>query len=54
MVMSDAKPTTESNSEFDLNLTLNTAGNADKPQSSKDTQQSIQASLAKLKAFLKR
>jgi hypothetical protein len=52
MVMSDAKPTTESNSEFDLNLVP--VGNADKPQSSADTQQSIQASLAKLKAFLKR
>jgi hypothetical protein len=52
MVRSDAKPTTESNSEFDLNLTP--VGNADKPQSSADTQQSIQASLAKLKAFLKR
>jgi hypothetical protein len=52
MVMSDAKPTTGSNSEFDLNLSA--AGNADKPQSRADTQQSIQASLAKLKAFLKR
>lgn len=52
MVSADANPTMEPNSEFDL--TLNTVGNADKPQSSADTQQSIQASLAKLKAFLKR
>jgi hypothetical protein len=44
----------DSNSEFDLNLSA--AGNADGHQSSssKDTHQSIQASLAKLKAFLKR
>ena len=55
MVSADAKPTMESNSEhseFDLNLSA--GGNADKPQSSADTRQSIQASLAKLKAFLKR
>lgn len=52
MVSADAKPPMESNSEFDLNLSA--AGNADKPQSNADTQQSIQASLAKLKAFLKR
>jgi hypothetical protein len=53
MVSANAKSTeSESNSEFDLNLSA--AGNADKPQSSADTQQSIQASLAKLKAFLKR
>ena len=54
MVRADAK-STESNSEFDLNLS--TLPPADKPQSSqssKDTHQSIQASLAKLKAFLKR
>ena len=54
MVSADAKPTMESNSEFDLNLTA-PINNTDKTQSSsKDTQQSIQASLAKLKAFLKR
>ena len=55
MVSANAKPTMESSSEFDLNLS--TLPPADKPQSSsssKDTQQSIQASLAKLKAFLKK
>ena len=61
MVSADAKPTMESNSkysEFDLNLSA--AGNAANPQSSqssqssKDTHRSIQASLDKLKAFLKR
>ena len=51
MVSADAK-STESNSEFDLNLSA--GGNADKPQSIADTRQSIQASLAKLKAFLKK
>ena len=53
MVSADAK-SKESNSEFDLNLSA--VGNADKPQSSSsaDTKQSIQASLAKLKSFLKR
>ena len=53
MVSADAK-SKESNSEFDLNLSA--VGNADKPQSSSsaDTKQSIQASLAKLKAFLKK
>ena len=51
MVSADAKPTMES--EFDLTLNTPTIP-MDKPQSSKDTQQSIQASLAKLKAFLKR
>ena len=55
MVSADAKPTTESNSEYsEFDLNLSAGGNADKPQSSKDTQQSIQASLAKLKAFLKK
>ena len=50
MVSADAKPTMES--EFDLTLNAPTAS-MDKPQSSSaDTQQSIQASLAKLKAFL--
>ena len=52
MVSANAKPTMEPNSEFDLNLSA--VGNVDKPQSSKDTKQNIQASLAKLKAFLKR
>lgn len=51
MVSADAKPTMES--EFDLTLNAPTTP-MDKPQSSADTQQSIQASLAKLKAFLKR
>ena len=52
MVSADAKPTMES--EFDLTLNAPTSP-MDKPQSSRaDTQQSIQASLAKLKAFLKR
>ena len=51
MVSADAKPTMES--EFDLTLNAPTIP-MDKPQSSADTQQSIQASLAKLKAFLKR
>ena len=51
MVSADAKPTMES--EFDLTLNTPTTP-MDKPQSSADTQQSIQASLAKLKAFLKR
>lgn len=56
MVSVDAKPTMESNSEYsEFDLNLSAGGNADKPQSSsKDTHQSIQASLAKLKAFLKR
>ena len=57
MVSADANPTMESKSEFDLNLSAggNAGGNADKPQSSNaDTRQSIQASLAKLKAFLKK
>ena len=61
MVSADAKSTMESNSEFDLNLSAvgnvvgNVVGNADNPQaSSADTKQSIQASLAKLKAFLKK
>ena len=49
MVSADAKPTMES--EFDLTLNAPTIP-MDKPQSSSDTQQSIQASLAKLKAFL--
>ena len=55
MVSTDAKPTMESNSEFDLNLNTPTSP-MDKPQSSSraGTQQSIQASLAKLKAFLKK
>ena len=56
MVSADAKstePISEPNSEFDLNLNTPTIP-MDKPQSSKDTHQSIQASLAKLKAFLKR
>ena len=56
MVSANAKSTmeSESNAEFDLNLSA--AGNTDTPRSSSsaDTQQSIQASLAKLKAFLKR
>ena len=53
MVSANAK-STEPNSEFDLTLNAPTIP-MDKPQSSsKDTQQSIQASLAKLKAFLKR
>ena len=51
MVSTDANPATES--EFDLTLNAPTIP-MDKPQSSADTQQSIQASLAKLKAFLKR
>ena len=50
MVSADAKST---ESEFDLTLNTPTIP-MDKPQSSADTQQSIQASLAKLKAFLKR
>ena len=55
MVSADAKPTMESNSEYsEFDLNLSAGGNADKPQSSADTRQSIQASLAKLKAFLKR
>ena len=56
MVSAHAKSTeSEANSEFDLTLNAPTIP-MDKPQaaSSKDTQQSIQASLAKLKAFLKR
>ena len=54
MVSADDKPTRESNSEFDLTLNTPTIP-MDKPQSSSaGTQQSIQASLAKLKAFLKR
>lgn len=53
MVSADANPTMAPNSEFDLNLSA--VSNADKPQSLRaDTQQSIQASLAKLKAFLKK
>ena len=51
MVSAEAKPTM--GSEFDLTLNAPTVP-MDKPQSSADTQQSIQASLAKLKAFLKR
>ena len=55
MVSADAKPPMESKSEYsEFDLNLSATGNADKPQSSADTQQSIQASLAKLKAFLKR
>ena len=51
MVSANAKSTMES--EFDLTLNTPTIP-MDKPQSSADTRQSIQASLAKLKAFLKR
>lgn len=55
--MVSAEPGSEY-SEFDLNLSAGgNGGNADKPQvktGSADTQQNIQASLAKLKAFLKR
>ena len=55
MVSANAKPPMESNSEYsEFDLNLSAGGNADKPQSSADTKQSIQASLAKLKAFLKR
>ena len=58
MVSANAKSTesnSESNSEFDLTLNTPTIP-MDNPQSSssKDAHQSIQASLAKLKAFLKR
>ena len=56
MVSAESEANSKSDPKFDLNLNLITAGNVDKPQSSssKDTHQSIQASLAKLKAFLKR
>ena len=57
MVSANAKSTMEPNSEFDLNLSAaGNVGNMDIPQASSSaaTQQSIQASLAKLKAFLKR
>ena len=53
MVSAESESNSESNSKFDLNLNT-PPNNMDKPQSSKDTHQSIQASLAKLKAFLKR